>query len=250
MKRSERHHLKENELAISLRKARTVAEQHRREITLATIVALVLIAAVVGYLVWRQRTHSQAEERLADALIIAEAPVVPPAPPSPTAPPPPSTPGSYPTQRARLEAALPKFVAAADAYPATPAGIAARYHAASTLAALGRPPEAIARYDEVIARAGDGIYGQMARLGKADALVLSGKHEEGIAIYRDLAARKDSGLPTDAVLMQLARTYAAAGKATEARDTFNRIVDQFPDSPYAAEARQQLQSLNPSAPAA
>lgn len=251
MKRSERHHLKENELAISLRKARTVAEQHRREITLATIVVLVAIAAGVGYLVWQHRINSQAEERLAAALAIAEAPVVPPAPPSPTATPaPPPTPGSYPTDRARLEAALPKFLAAADAYPSRPAGIAARYHAASALAGLGRTSESIARYDEVIARAGEGIYGQMARLGKADTLVLAGKHDDGITIYRDLAARKDSGLPIDAVLMQLARTYAASGKTTEARDTYNRIVDQYPESSYAAEARQQLQSLNLTPPSA
>jgi tetratricopeptide (TPR) repeat protein len=248
MKRSERHHLKENELAISLRKARTVAEQHRREITLATIVVLVAIAAGVGYLVWHQRTATQAEDRLAEALTVAESPVVPP-PPAGT-PPPPATPGSFASEQARLTAALPKFLAAADAYPATAAGIAARYHAATTLTALGRYAEALTRYDEVIARAGDGVYGQMARLGKADALVLSGQHEAGIAIYQELSARKDSNLPVDAILMQLAKSYAAAGKITEARATFNRIVDQYPDSPYAAEARQQVQTLASGAPAA
>lgn len=244
MKRSERHHLKENELAISLRRARAVAEQHRREITFATIGILVILAASVGYLVWRQRTNSLAEERLADALTIAEAPVVPPAPASPPgAAPPPRTPGTYPSERVKLEAALPKLLSAAEAYPSTMAGIAARYHAASALTALGRSQEAVARYDEVIQRAGDGIYGQMARLGKADALGLSGQYDQAIAIYRELSARKDLGLPIDGVLMQLGRTYAAAGKTTEAKQTFNRIVDEFPDSPYSAEARQQLQAL-------
>ena len=243
MKRSERHHLKENELAISLRRARAVAEQHRREITFATIGILVILAASVGYLVWRQRTNGLAEERLADALTIAEAPVVPVAPASTTGATPAPTPGSYPSERAKLEAALPKLLSAAEAYPSTTAGVAARYYAASALAALGRSQDAVVRYEEVVQRAGDGIYGQMARLGKADALGLSGHYDQAVTIYRELSARKDLGLPIDGVLMRLGRTYAAAGKSAEARQTFNRIVEEFPDSPYSAEARQQLQAL-------
>ena len=67
---------------------------------------------------------------LAEALVVLEAPVVPPAPPAAAGQPaPPPTPGSYPTERAKLEAALPKLLAAADAYPSTPAGLSARYQA-------------------------------------------------------------------------------------------------------------------------
>jgi outer membrane protein assembly factor BamD (BamD/ComL family) len=50
-------------------------------------------------------------------------------------------------------------------------------------------------------------------------------------------------MPTDAVLMQLGRAYLAAGKKTEARQTFTRIVDEFPDSQYVPDARRELDSL-------
>ncbi len=242
MKRAERHHLKENELAVSLRRARTTAEQYRREIAFGTVAVLVALAAAVGYVVWKGRTDAQASERLAEAMAIMDAPVTPATPPAGT-PPPAPTPGSYPTERARLEAALPKFLAAADAYPSTGAGIAARYHAASTLASLGRSSDAVSRYDEVIARAGNGVYGQMARLGKADALVLGGKYEDALAIYRELAARKDGTLPVDAILMQLGRACVAAGKTQEAKQAFTRIVDEFPESTYLADARRELDNL-------
>jgi len=46
------------------------------------------------------------------------------------------------------------------------------------------------------------------------------------------------------VLMQLARAYIKAGKMQEARSTFKRVVDEFPDSTYASDARQQLAALN------
>jgi predicted negative regulator of RcsB-dependent stress response len=255
MKRAERHHLKENELAVSLRKAREGAERHRREIVMTTIAILVVVAAAVGYTVWRSRTNGQAQARLAEAMTVMEAPVVPPPPPAPPktaeatsstpGPPalPPPPPGSYPSERAKLEMALQKFQAAADAYPGTRAGVAARYHAAGILATLGRPAEAIQRYQDVVSRAGDGIYGQMAKLGLADAQLQSGQLDQAIAGYRDLSTRTDTGLPIDAVLMQLGRAYMAAGKKTEARQTFTRIVDEFPDSQYATDARRELDSL-------
>lgn len=253
MKRTERHHLKENELAVSLRQARETAERHRREIAMGTILALVVIAAAVGYLVWRSRVNGQAQARLAEAMTVMDAQVVPPAPPTPpptaeasanTPPaPPPPPPGSYPNERAKLEAALTRFMSAADAYPSTKAGVAARYHAASLLAALGRPVDAMQRYQEVIDRAGDGIYGQMAKLGLADAQMQAGQVDKAISGYRDLSARTDTGMPIDAVLMQLGRAYLAAGKVTEARQTFTRIVDEFPDSQYATDARRELDIL-------
>jgi outer membrane protein assembly factor BamD (BamD/ComL family) len=43
--------------------------------------------------------------------------------------------------------------------------------------------------------------------------------------------------------MQLARTYAKAGKASEARAAFKRVVDEFPDSNFVTEARQQMTVL-------
>ena len=46
--------------------------------------------------------------------------------------------------------------------------------------------------------------------------------------------------------MQLARTYLDAGKRTEAQQTFNRIVEEFPESPFSADARRELDNLKKS----
>ena len=55
---------------------------------------------------------------LAEAMVIEEARVMPPAPPAGTTNDPTALggklPGTYPTEKAKLEAALPKFQAAAD----------------------------------------------------------------------------------------------------------------------------------------
>ncbi len=44
--------------------------------------------------------------------------------------------------------------------------------------------------------------------------------------------------------MQLGRTYRDAGKRAEAQQTFNRLVQEYPDSPFTAEAKRELEALN------
>jgi TolA-binding protein len=197
-----------------------------------------------GYYAWVSNTNAKASGMLADAMAISEARVAPltlPTEPGKPAPPPPA--GTYSTERAKLEAALPKFKAAADTYPGTTSGLAARYLEAGTLVLLGRVADGIAAYQDVTARAGDGLYGQMAQLGSAEAQVLAGQYDAAIVTYQQMAQRKDGSLPVDGILMQLGRAYLAAGKTTEAVQAFTRVSDEFPESPYASEAKKQLATL-------
>jgi tetratricopeptide (TPR) repeat protein len=247
MKSRERHHLKENELAHSLAAAREYLEPRRKQFTLVAFVIFLVVVAVAGIFIVRQRTRSSSERLLAEAMVVLDAQVIPNEPVDPKSPTPPAAAmagsGTYTSETAKWNAAVPKLKAAADAHPDTQAGITARYHLASTLAALGRHQEAAQAYDDVIKRGGDELYGHMARLGKAEEQARAGQHDAAIATYKELSERKDGDLPTDAILMQLARTYAAAGKKEDAQKTFTKIVDEHPDSPYAAEARQELEAL-------
>ena len=93
------------------------------------------------------------------------------------------------------------------------------------------------------ARGGSSAYGAAAKLGQSQALVAQGKFDEAIKVLTDLSAQRDSDLPTDGVLMELARVCQRAGKTQEARAAFKRVVDEFPQSGYAGEARQQLATM-------
>jgi outer membrane protein assembly factor BamD (BamD/ComL family) len=43
--------------------------------------------------------------------------------------------------------------------------------------------------------------------------------------------------------MQLGRTYLEAGKKADAQQTFNRIVEEYPESPFTGDARKEIDSL-------
>jgi len=248
MKRKERHHLKENELAHSIAAARGAIEARKGQLTGVLLVLLVIAAVAGGIIVWRQEDNVRAQRLLADAMVTFNARVIPAtaAPDQPGEVPAAATfgaTGSYATEAAKLNAALPKLKAAADAYPDTDAGVTARYHYASSLAALGKRPEAIQAFDEVVLRAGNNsLYGRMARLGKADTQVRAGQLEAAIATWKELSSSTDAELPKDAILMELGKAYQASGNQEEARKAFTQIVDEHPTSPYLAEARAELGS--------
>jgi tetratricopeptide (TPR) repeat protein len=241
MKSIERHRLKENEFARTVAHARDVVGARQRDIVTIAIVIVVALAAVGGYAWWRQWRNARANAALASALATYEAPVVPPAAPAPGSPAPLPQPGTFQTEQAKLEAALPKFLDAAQRYPDSDAGIAARYHAAGILAALGRYAEAEQRFQEVAAKAGNTIYGRTARLGLAETQLAQGKFDPAIAIYTELSRDTLSQIPIDSVLMQLGRAYVRAGKKEDAIRAFNRIVEEFPQSLYVADARREME---------
>jgi tetratricopeptide (TPR) repeat protein len=239
MKRTERHHLKENEFAEWLLGAKNWYEANSKTVGYIGIAAALALAAVMGTMAYRQMNQGKASSALAAALAVAEAPVLPPAP-AEAGKPPVQRPGTYPTDRARLEAALPKLLAVADAYPDSDAGLMARYRAAAALVALGRTQEGAARYKEVVDK-GQGAYQVMARLGIAEAHLMAGQFDRAIASFKEVEALKSDDVPADGVLMQLARAYRLAGKSEDAQKTFKRIVDEFPQSPYAPAARREAE---------
>jgi len=247
MKSSERHHLKDNELALAIGQANEWRTKNQKTLTMS-IVGIVLVAvAVIAYVTWRNSVDTKARTLLAEAMVVHEARVVPTTPPleasgnaSPSAPV--QQPGTYPSEKAKLDAALPKFVAAADAYPGTEPGRTARYNAAAILVGLGRFDEAIQQYDRVIAD-GSGLLQEMARLGKAEAQLRAAQYDAAIASFKALSERVNAQVPKEAMLMELARAYRLAGRNDEARKTLTQIVEQHADSPFATEAKTELEKI-------
>jgi tetratricopeptide (TPR) repeat protein len=246
MKTTERRHLKDNELAMALDQAQGWLTQNQRTLLVTAGAIVVIGGGVAAYASWKGSVDNKARTLLAEAMVIEEARVMPPAPPAGTTNDPTAlggqAPGTYPTEKAKLEAALPKFLAAADAYPSSDSGILARYHAATILVSLGRFDEAVKQYDQVMA-GGSGVLTRTARLGKAEAQLRAGQFDPAIATFKELAEQKDGALPPDAMLFELARAYKLAGKTEDARKTLNQIVEQHADSQFATQAKAELAKM-------
>ena len=246
MKSIERHKLKENEFAHTIAQARELLDARKKTLTTALIAIAIAVVAIGGFLYWRATKDVKANEMLASAIAVYDAPVVPLAAPAPGSPAPLPQAGTFTTEQEKLQAALPKFREAAERYPNSTPGLVAKFHLAGILAALGQYPEAEKAYQDVINRAGSSIYARTAKLGLADTQVAQGKYDPAITIYTEMSRDTASQIPVDSVLMQLGRAYVLAGRKAEAARTFDRVVQEFPTSIYAADAKRELDAARKS----
>jgi TolA-binding protein len=239
MKKQERQHLKQNEFVEGVAKITSWYQQNQDKATMIAGVVVLAVVLVAGYFWWQKRSTEQAGELMGVAMTVYQAPIVPPS----SVPGAVQQPGSYPSEKARYEAALTAFEDVANHYGSSQSGIAARYHAAETLFSLGRLNEAHQSYQTVIDKGGSSSYATMATLGLATTMLAEGQNDQAIKAFEDLASVRDSVVPVDGVLMQLAKAYEKIGKKADARTTYKRVVDEFPDSPYVENARQQMTLL-------
>jgi len=239
MKAKERHELKQNEFAETAMQAVHWVTANRDKAIGVGVLVVVIAAGVGGYAWWRSNTNNQAGALLGAAAAIAQAPIAP----APTVPGATQQAGTYPNEAARLDAALAAYEEVVVQYPGTAAALTARYAIAVQLLEGGRASEAEQKFLDVEGAAGASLYGSLARLGRGQALVAQAKYDEAIALFTELSADRSSQLPLDGILIQLARASAKAGRVDDARAAFRRIVDEFPASTYAAEARQELARL-------
>lgn len=239
MKAKERHQLKQNDFATTaVGLVEDLRANQSRAVAIAVAVLVVLgIGAGVYY--WRTSQANRAGALLGVALTVSQGPIAPPS----TLPGATQAPGSHASAKARSEAAVKAFDAVVAAYPSTDAAIAADYLAGGELLSLGRTADAEARFNKVIAT-NSAVYAPMARLGLAEARLVAGKFDEAVKMFSDLSSERDGALPVDGVLMQLADAQVKAGKSQDARATYKRVVDEFGESPYAADARQRMTAIN------
>ena len=252
MRREERHHLKANPLAVLVSQ---VQEGLRVGGWTLGVVAVVVVAGLLaggGYVLWQQQQSDRAGDLLANAMTVRNAEVVPPPVESGEADAEDGSwdqpPNSFPSEEARLEAALPELLAAADAYPSTPQGITARFQAATALVALGRFEEADVQYRQVIDLDAGQLYGLMARLGLAESHLLTGEYEQAISLLEGETGTTDSRLPVDAILMRLGRAYQLAGQDSDALAAYTRVLEEFPLSLYLSDARREAETLRERSP--
>ena len=81
-------------------------------------------------------------------------------------------------------------------------------------------------------RAQNSFYGRMARLGVVEANAQAKKYDKAISAAQALVNNtSDDTIPRDALLMELGRVQAAAGKKAEAKQTLDKVIAEFPESP-------------------
>ena len=237
MKRTERHHLKENLLATWITRIRDAGGSQLFRYAILTVMASLLVGGVVyGFSEWRE---AQASESLARAMTIMNSSVTEENDTnSPT-----DMAESFPTLDSKLEAALPLLIETADNYPSLQQGVAARYQLASALGILGRTLESGVEYQKVIDSDPNGLYGGMSRLGRAEVHLASEEYDEAINLLQEAVNEPEAVVPLDGALMRLGNAYKLSGRSEDALSTFRRVINEASGSTYRFDATREIEIL-------
>lgn len=107
----------------------------------------------------------------------------------------------------------------------------------------GKTDQAKKALEQVARRHKGDALGRVATLDLIHMRVASGQAAEVVQQLLAMAAGKDDSLPRDVALYELASAYEAEKDAVHAREYFQKLIDEFPQSPYTRTARQKLVEL-------
>ena len=116
----------------------------------------------------------------------------------------------------------------------------AKYYQAVTLNKMGRTEEALPLLEE-LAGAGTATLRASSQTLLANLYVEAGRVDDAIALMAT-AAEAGDGLPIDQALMHQARLLEGEGREAEAKALWQRLQDEFENTPGANEAARKLAS--------
>ena len=268
MSRLTRDEIRRDEVREAVFSASTWFAEHVRQILMGVAAAIAVVVGVVLFLNYRDGREQEASYLLSQALEVYRAPIDAPATdaiddlfgtPSDSAPD--SAPGedgptdaaapgadggdgdglSFASEAERRSAARTELEAVRESHGSTASGRLASVYLGRIAAAEGDTSKARELWSGYLESAGRdqplslGVQLNLYSLDRAE-----GRGEELAAELRGAVASESSPLPRDALLFELAATLAQLGDEEGARETFQRVVDEFPDSGYAVRARRQL----------
>jgi len=226
-KKITRKQLKRNELAETMGRTVDYVSHHRRGVTEGIVAAAVLAALVAGFFLFRAYRENQAGRELSAGLAALDTPLAG----QPAAV---GAAKTFPNADDRDKEAVTHLARAAD-HPGTAAGRAANL----ILAARGKTSNAADVFARV-AREGKAEVAASAELDAARLLASQGKKNEAIDRLKRAIESPSSPAPKDSLLFALGEIYEESGSASDARATFQRLITDYPNSPYRNDARQKI----------
>lgn len=119
----------------------------------------------------------------------------------------------------------------------------ARLYLARIALQRGEVDAARATFVELAGRHPDNLIGRLATLDLIDLRLASGQGAEVAAELEAMVVGDAPALPRDTALYKLGELFTAQGEPERARPYLERLLDEFPESPYQMIARQKLNEL-------
>lgn len=235
MDRQHRKELKHDKFVDEVGSLTVRARENQR--LLITITVAVVALALIGYGVYfyGSNREEKAQAALGDAITAIDSPLIQPGTPNPQA--------KYKTDQERSAAAETMFRDVQKNYSGTKAADVANIYLARIAASKGDVATARKLLSDFISDHPKHLLVGAARYSLYQLRIANGEAPQvTIELNAELAKTTDQVLPPDTLLALLAQSYDAQGNSEKSKETYRRIANQFPDSPYAIDAQRRVGS--------
>jgi tetratricopeptide (TPR) repeat protein len=235
MTKLHRRDLKQDEVRIKVAEAVQSVSLHGREV-LYIILAVVVVAGIaIGWFFYEKSQQQSSQDLLGTALEKFNSPVAQPV--EPNAPKPAY---NFNSETEKYTAAVKDFEKVVAEYGNTPAADIARYLSGVCyfyLKDYDRGEQNLIQSSKVSDR--NILYFQ-TRIALADLYNKTNKPQQAIDVLNEALKPSKPQVPKEYLLLQLAQSYEKAGKKKEAKDTYQKIANEYKESPVSFEAQQKL----------
>lgn len=231
-----RKELKTDEVRETLAHGAEAILSHQQLTTVLLVAALVIAVGILGWRWYSQRQDTKSSAAFATAMASFQATV-------PTAGQPPAPAGelTFPTDNAKYTDAATKFAAVASQYPHTNDGQLAKYFAAVSDEKIGKDDDA-KKLLQQLSDSGDANFAAMARYELAQIYDRTGQGDQAVKLYQQLIDKPAVLVPKPVAMLALAEHYEKSDP-TQAAKLLGQIKTDYPDTPIADQADQDLSML-------
>jgi predicted negative regulator of RcsB-dependent stress response len=230
-----RRELKKDEVRETLAHGADAVLSHKRFTTYLLLAALVVALGFFGWKTYADRQTMKAGAAYDDAMKSYQARIRTAGEPT--------LPGevSYFDDNNKYTDAAKKFSDVATKYSHTRPGQIAAYYAALSDEKLGKTDDA-KKWLQGLANSSNDDFAAMARFELAQIYDRQGQGDEAVKLYQQLIAKPTVLVPKPVVMLALAEHYGAKNPA-EASRLYSQIKSEYPDTPIAQQADQEMNLL-------
>jgi TolA-binding protein len=239
MDRQHRRDLKHDKFVDEIGSLSTRARENQRLLYMITAGFVALVVLGYGFFFWRSSREQRAQEALAKAIETIESPLIPP-PPAAGTPAQPAMPNAkYKTDVERQAAAEKDFRAVETKFGGSDASDVAGLYLARIEALRGDTASARKHLQHFVDAHPKHMLVGGARYSLYQLRIDGGEATQVAQELQTQIGKPDAPLPSDTLLVLLAHSYDAQGAGEKSKETYRRIVTEYPDSPYAMEAQRR-----------
>ncbi len=238
MTKLHRKELKHDEVRDRVADAVKSVKIHGRELLYIILIVVAVAGIAVAWYFYERNQQENAQTLLGQAMEKFSAPVlekIDPNIPKPAY--------NFSSEIQKYTEARKDFETVISKYGNTPAADMARYMAGICSFYLKDNTKAEDYLKQSSKISDRNILYYQSRIALADLYSKSKRYDDAIKVLNEALNRSKPQVPLEFVMMQLADAYDKAGKKKEARDTYQKIANDYKDSAAGFQAQQKLNQV-------